>query len=65
MFVKENPDKKNLYIFLSKSINNLLRSIFKNCFILSSEITATTQSHRQLINYLSLRIELTAIVKTL
>ena len=50
-------------IFVRKSINNLLPPIFKNWFIFCSEIH--TRSHRQLINYLSLPIELTLMVKTL
>ena len=44
----------NNIIFISKSINNLLAPIF----------TPTIQSHLQLINYLSLHIELTPMEET-
>ena len=50
--------------FVSKSINNLLPSIFKNWFIFCTEIH-NYSTHPQIINYLSLRIELTLVVKTL
>ena len=53
-------------ILISKSINNFLPPIFKNWFIFSVQrFTTMTQSRRQLINFLSLPIELTPIVKTL
>ena len=53
-------------IFISKSINNLLSPIFKNWFIFCSEIqNYDTVSRCQLINCLSLPIELTPLVKTL
>ena len=49
-------------IFVSKSINNLLPPIGLYSVL---KFTTITQSHRQLINYLSLRIELTLMVKAL
>ena len=53
-------------ILISKSINNFLPPIFKNWFIFSVQrFTTMTQSRRQLINFLSLPIELTPMVKTL
>ena len=52
-------------IFVSKSINNLLPPISKIGLYSVLRFTAITQSHRQLINYLSLRIELTLMIKTL
>ena len=53
-------------IFISKSINNLLRPIFKNWFIFCSEIhNYDTVSSSTDILFLSLPIELTPLVKTL
>ena len=52
----------NNIIFISKSINNLLPPIFKNWFI--PIFTTTTQSYLQLINYLSLHVELTTMEET-